>query len=216
MSGIRLVPATIAHLAALQSDSTLLGALIGVSMPGNWPTSSVSIECTIDRLRHHPEEAEWWTHFIIDGCQLIGSAGFSGPPVDGVVEIGVDIAPKFRDLGLAATAVEALVEKARAAPSATTVLSHTKPEHSAYTRTLRRLGFRLAGERAGLFGATVWHWELLVTPARPPARETWRVRYPDHRLRAWRAMPFRTLHRPPADIGDGSSNLLDIKRRGGS
>jgi [ribosomal protein S5]-alanine N-acetyltransferase len=50
-------------------------------------------ELTLDRLRSHPREADWWAHFFLDGGSLVGSGGYVGRPREGVVEIGDEIAP---------------------------------------------------------------------------------------------------------------------------
>ena len=56
------------------------------------PEFPESIELTLDRLRSHPYEADWWMHFFLDGGSLVGSDGYVGQPRDGVVEIGYEIA----------------------------------------------------------------------------------------------------------------------------
>jgi [ribosomal protein S5]-alanine N-acetyltransferase len=78
-----------------------------------------SIDFTIDRLTEYPHEADWWMHFFLaeGGAVLVGSGGFAGPPRDGIIEIGYEIAPEFRGRGLATAAARAM--STRRSPAAT-------------------------------------------------------------------------------------------------
>jgi [ribosomal protein S5]-alanine N-acetyltransferase len=82
MTGMRLLPATVEHLVALQSDSTAFGRLIGSPVPDGWPEFPESIVFTLDRLREQPDEGDWWMHFFLADDALVGSGGFVGPPQD--------------------------------------------------------------------------------------------------------------------------------------
>ncbi len=105
---IALLPATTAHLDALERDRDAFGALIGSAVPDGWPEFPESIGFTRDRLAAHPDEADWWMHFFLlpGSGELVGSGGFVGPPRDGTVEIGYEIAPAYRGrrLGVGAAA----------------------------------------------------------------------------------------------------------------
>lgn len=59
-----------------------------------------------DRLRR-----AWGTYLFLlrDGSSLVGSGGYKGPPRDGVVEVGYEIAPEYRNQGFAAEAKRALI-----------------------------------------------------------------------------------------------------------
>ena len=104
---------------------TAFGRLIGSTVPEGWPEFPESIVFTLDRLRDHPNDADWWMHFFVSGDALVGSGGFVGPPQDGVVEIGYELAPAFRGKGLGTAAARALVEKARATGTVTKVIANT-------------------------------------------------------------------------------------------
>jgi RimJ/RimL family protein N-acetyltransferase len=162
MTGMRLLPATIEHLVALQSDPSAFGRLIGSAVPEGWPEFPESIGFTLDRLREHPDEGDWWLHFFISRDALIGSGGFVGPPQDGVVEIGYELAPAFRGKGLGTAAAGALIEKARGA--ATLVIANTLAHDNPSTGVLRRLGFQWVRELVDPEEGPIWRWELpLIT-----------------------------------------------------
>ena len=162
MSHVRLLPATVEHLVTLQSDPSAFGRLIGSAVPEGWPEFPESIGFTLDRLREHPDEAEWWMHFFISESALIGSGGFVGPPQDGVVEIGYELAPAFRGKGLGTAAAGALVEKARATGAVTTVIANTLAHDNPSTGVLRRLGFRWVRELFDPEDGPIWRWKLVM------------------------------------------------------
>jgi [ribosomal protein S5]-alanine N-acetyltransferase len=159
---VDLLPATVEQLEALQSDPTAFGRLICSPVPEGWPEFPESIAFTVDRLREHPDEGDWWMHFFLSGDVLIGSGGFVGPPEDGSVEIGYEIAPAFRGRRLGAAAAKALVDKARATSLVHVVIANTLAHENPSTGVLRRLGFRWAGEHADPEEGRVWRWELLI------------------------------------------------------
>jgi [ribosomal protein S5]-alanine N-acetyltransferase len=159
MAIVRLLPVTVEHLDACRREPVELGMLLGTSVPDGWPEFPEAIDFTSERLREHPEEGEWWMHFFFDdeSGALVGSGGFAGPPRDGVVEIGYEVAPEFRGLGYGSAAVAALVEKAAAA-GVTAVTAHTLATESPSTGALRRQGFELVEELVDPDDGEVWRW----------------------------------------------------------
>ncbi|MBX7433748.1 GNAT family N-acetyltransferase [Mycobacterium sp. Y57] len=161
-----MLPATVEQLTALQSDPARFGRLIGSAVPVGWPEFPESVGYTLDRLREHPEEADWWMHFFMSGGILFGSGGFAGPPDQGVVEIGYELAPGFRGRGLGVAAARAMLDKAAAHGTVSMVVANTLPQENPSTGVLRRLGFMLAGEREDPDVGTTWHWERPLTSGR--------------------------------------------------
>jgi [ribosomal protein S5]-alanine N-acetyltransferase len=164
MTEVVLLPATVEHLVALQSDPSAFGHLIGSGVPDGWPQFPESIEFTIARLREHPDQAEWWMHFfLLPDSTLIGSGGYVGPPQDGVVEFGYELAPEFRGRGLGIAAAKAMVAKAAATGAVSMVIAHTLAHENPSTGVLRRLGFTKTGELVDPEDGPIWRWELALT-----------------------------------------------------
>jgi ribosomal-protein-alanine N-acetyltransferase len=117
------------------------------------------------RLRHalaaDPTGSEWGTRFFVAGepPELVGWGGFKGPPDDGVVELGYEIAESRRGRGLATAAARAMVAEAFADERVTTVIAHTRPKPGASNRVLEKVGFRFDGE-AEEDGNAVWRFSL--------------------------------------------------------
>ena len=129
---------------------TLRGSLTG--LPAN-------AEFTAGQFREHPEQAPWWMQLFLVDHALVGSGGFVGPPVEGVVEIGYEIAPEFRGRGYATAAAQAMIDRARVG-GANTVVAHTLAQHNPSTGVLQKLGFRFVGEMPDDENGAIWRWEL--------------------------------------------------------
>ncbi len=164
MTEVVLLPATVEHLVALQSDPTAFGCLIGSAVPGGWPQFPESVEFTLARLREHPDQAQWWMRlFLLPDSTLIGSGGYVGPPQDGVVEFGYELAPEFRGRGLGIAAAEAMIVKAAATGAVSMVLAHTLAHENPSTGVLRRLGFIKTGELIDPEDGPTWRWERALS-----------------------------------------------------
>jgi [ribosomal protein S5]-alanine N-acetyltransferase len=83
-----------------------------------------------------------------DPPELVGWGGFKGPPKDGVVEVGYEIAEARQGRGLATAATNAMVAEAFADDRVTKVIAHTLPERNASTRVLEKVGFTYDGAAA--------------------------------------------------------------------
>jgi ribosomal-protein-alanine N-acetyltransferase len=143
--------------AALAGDDALARALGHDVAPG-WATFREALPPTRDAL---VEEPIWGTRFFVDGDppELVGWGGFKGPPRDGVVEVGYEIAEARRGRGLATEATKAMVAEAFADDRVTTVIAHTLAERNASNRVLEKVGFTHDGEGAE-DGEVVWRYSL--------------------------------------------------------
>jgi ribosomal-protein-alanine N-acetyltransferase len=160
---VSVVPATIDALEAFRRDADEFAELVASPVPAGWPESPEGIEFTIDKLRERPDQAGWWLHLFFDSTgRLVGSGGFVGPPDDGVVEVGYEIAPEFRSHGYATAAARALVAKACSEGGVHTVIAHTLAKTNPSTSVLGKAGFHFVGELPDEEQGTVWRWELLV------------------------------------------------------
>lgn len=74
-------------------------------------------------------------------AQLVGAAGFFGPPRHGRVEIGYGIVPSRRRRGYATEAILGLVTYAFARPEVIEIVACTEPENVASARVLEKAGF---------------------------------------------------------------------------
>jgi [ribosomal protein S5]-alanine N-acetyltransferase len=109
--------------------------------------------------------ADPWTHgfslVLRDSDTVVGSAGFKGPPADGVVEIAYGLSPEYQGKGYATEAAEALTAYAFDSGIVRVVRAHTLPESNASGRVLTKCGFRRIGEVIDPEDGLVWRWEKL-------------------------------------------------------
>jgi RimJ/RimL family protein N-acetyltransferase len=163
-----VLPATVEHLTALRTDRDAFAELLGSAVPDGWPEFPEAIDFTIGQLTEHPHQSDWWMHFFLadGGAVLVGSGGFVGPPREGVVEIGYEIAPGYRNRGMATAAARAMIDKAvSSSGSLKAVIAHTRAHENPSTSVLRRLGFRHVGELDDPEDGPIWRWELPVPAA---------------------------------------------------
>jgi ribosomal-protein-alanine N-acetyltransferase len=114
-------------------------------------------------LLHASTSADEWTHgfslVLRDSDTVVGSAGFKGPPTDGVVEIAYGLSPEYQGKGYATEAAEALTAYAFQSGKVRVVRAHTLPESNASGRILTKCGFRRIGEVIDPEDGLVWRWE---------------------------------------------------------
>jgi RimJ/RimL family protein N-acetyltransferase len=156
---VRLIrPDEVLLNAAREGDASLAHALGHEVVPG-WATFTEALKST--------DAAAWGPRFFVAGDppELVGWGGFKGPPREGVVELGYEIAESRRGRGLATAATLAMLSEAFEDERVGTVIAHTLPERNASTRVLEKAGFRFDGKaREG--DHAVWRFAL----ERPPAQ----------------------------------------------
>ena len=117
----------------------------------------------IAQLRAAPEADPWMHGFAVlhrDSSQVIGSAGFKGPPdQEQAVEIAYGIVPGYQGHGYATQAAAALTAFAFASGRVRLVRAHTLPAPNASTRVLTKCGFVRTGEVVDPEDGLVWRWE---------------------------------------------------------
>ena len=158
---VRLVPATVSMLKALNDDPTQFVELIGSPVPDGWPEFPEAIEFTLARLQDAAEaDRSWSMQFFVDSAtgRLVGSGGFAAPPGERTVEIGYEVAPQFRGQRFGVAAARALVEHAVASGEVDHVIAHTLPGPNPSTGVLISLGFQHVDAQHDPEIGAVWEW----------------------------------------------------------
>ncbi len=89
----------------------------------------------------------------------VGSVGFKGPPVEGMVEIAYQIRPEHQNQGYATEAATAATAYALKDVLVNFVRAHTLPEHNASAQVLTKCGYEHLGEVIDDEDGLVWRWE---------------------------------------------------------
>jgi len=117
----------------------------------------------LEQLRAAREVDPWTFGFAVllpKVAQVIGSAGFKGPPDgEGVVEVAYAVVPAFEGKGYATGALGELVRFAFNDERVRKLCAHTLPENNASTRVLIKNGFATFGEVVDPEDGRVWRWE---------------------------------------------------------
>ena len=146
--------------AALAGDEALAEALGHPVAPG-WVTFTEALQLSRDALAAARGDVRWGPRlFVTDGSpELVGWGGVKGPPQDGVVELGYEIADGRAGRGLATAAARAMAEEAFADEGVTAVVAHTLAERNASNRVLEKAGFGFEAESEE-DGQPVWRFRL--------------------------------------------------------
>jgi [ribosomal protein S5]-alanine N-acetyltransferase len=151
---LELIPATVELARAALDGPAALEATLGVTVPATWPPEFLdppALQFMLGRLEEGPAQAGWWLHFAVltqDPARrlLIGSAGYKGPPADGMVEVGYGFVRDQHRRGYATEAVRGLLRRAFAESAVHTVIGETLPELIGSIGVLTKCGFHFVGE----------------------------------------------------------------------
>ena len=121
------------------------------------------------RLRASTTPDPWVHGFRVvhrDSGEFVGSCGFKGAPVDGMVEIAYGISAEHRGQGYATEAAQALVDFASTCAEVRVIRAHTLPDSVASKRVLAKCGFQYIGEVVDPEDGVVSRFERFVRQGR--------------------------------------------------
>lgn len=131
--------------AAMRGDASL-GLELSARVAEEWNTFGKDvIRYVLKILEKNPVHSPWWCYLIMDTGRttVIGMCGYKGPPVEGgIVEIGYDIAPAFRNRGMATEAAQLLIRHAFE-NGCHTIMAHTLAAENPSTSVLKKSGHAL-------------------------------------------------------------------------
>ncbi len=84
----------------------------------------------------------WVGYFLLFNNQVVGTAGFTGQPVDNTVEISYWTFKEWEGQGLASMACKELISIAQKANPSVTITAKTLPEYNASTKILQNNNFK--------------------------------------------------------------------------
>jgi uroporphyrinogen-III synthase/uroporphyrinogen III methyltransferase/synthase len=149
---LRLAPATQESLRLELNDAPAFAALLGATLPEDWPPGEYdrdAIQFFLERMIESGKDTVGWYgwYAILDGeepAALVGCGGYLGPPDEaGCVEIGYSISEQWRGQGLAKELVQSLVNRAWTF-GARKIVAHTTEANPASIAVLRSCGFQQA------------------------------------------------------------------------
>ncbi|MFZ6053035.1 GNAT family N-acetyltransferase [Halocola ammonii] len=161
---LKIIPCNTEILQSAIDGNDKLAEQLNVDVPENWTQFGVgALQYAHDKLVQSEDEIGWWTHFpiLVEENKLIGSGGYKGKPTEeGTVEVGYEIAPDYRNRGLATELTNGLVQKAFSDSRVKSVIAHTLGEDNPSTKVLRKCGFKIVDEINDSDDGLIWKWEL--------------------------------------------------------
>jgi RimJ/RimL family protein N-acetyltransferase len=129
--------------------------LLRIELPDEFPSEGEKgfLGLRLRQMREDERFRTWCPHAIVLGTQMIGHAGYHGPP--GVnsthdpeaVEFGYRIFPPYRGRGYATDAARMLMDLAEERASIRRFVLSVGPDNEPSLAVVRKLGFRQTGER---------------------------------------------------------------------
>lgn len=161
---LRLISCDLEILEAAIQGNEMLSKKIQSIVPENWTEFGLeAFQYSLERLKESEEERNWWGYFPIHKLdnRLIGSGGYKGKPThDGVVELGYEIIPDYRNRGLATEMTNGLIENAFKDYRVKSIIAHTLGQKNPSVSVLMKCGFKKVGEIDDPEDGLIWRWEL--------------------------------------------------------
>jgi ribosomal-protein-alanine N-acetyltransferase len=130
-------------------------ALLGAELPDEFPSEGEKgfLGLRLRQMRQDEQFRTWCPHAVVLGGQMIGHAGYHGPP--GVnstdnpdaVEFGYRIFPPYRGRGYATDAARMLMDLAEKRAGIRHFVLSVGPQNEASLAIVRKLRFVRTGER---------------------------------------------------------------------
>ncbi|WP_229212050.1 GNAT family N-acetyltransferase [Dyadobacter arcticus] len=161
---MRLVPCDDTLYDAIRMGNNTLARVMGVNVPKKWTEFRDTFTPSYHRWKAHPPLRDWWVYLVIylPDNQLIGSCGYKGEPdANGMVEIGYEIMPTHRTIGLGTEAAKGLLDHAFTHNIVRKVSAHTLAEENASARILEKIGFAQIEDVNDPEEGLLWRWEIV-------------------------------------------------------
>ena len=141
--------------AVLDERRTEAGALLGVEVPDEFPSEGEKgfLGLRLRQMREDERFRTWCPHAVVLGGQMIGHAGYHGPPginstrASDAVEFGYKIFPAYRGRGYATKAATILMDQARDLAGIQHFVLSVGPHNEPSLAIVRKLGFVRTGEQ---------------------------------------------------------------------
>ena len=141
--------------AVLDGRQEAAARLLGIEVPEEFPSEGEKgfLGLRLRQMREDERFRTWCPHAIVLGGQMIGHAGYHGPP--GVnstndpdaVEFGYRIFPPYRGRGYATEAARMLMDLAEERASIRRFVLSVGPQNEPSLAIVRKLGFTQTGEQ---------------------------------------------------------------------
>jgi RimJ/RimL family protein N-acetyltransferase len=124
----------------------------------NNPLCGESIYMTLNFYKKVGFVPPWIGYYAKQDGDLVGAAGFKGPPINGMVEIAYGVFEKHQKQGVGTAICKQLVELSLKTDSSVKITARTLPEKNYSTRILEKNDFFFNGIVNDPEDGDVWEW----------------------------------------------------------
>ncbi len=159
---LKLIAATPHYLELLLQNPSDFEQSTGYHLEEAWSQFGTEpLQYSLNQFKD-PSQINWWTYLPVLKTQalIIGSGGYKGKPENGIVEIGYEIAPSYRNQSFAKEFARGLIQHAFKFPQVSKVIAHTLAETNASGHILECCGFQFSHELLDPEDGLIWKWEL--------------------------------------------------------
>ena len=119
-----------------------------------------TIQMTIDFYKKVGFVPPWIGYYAEENGNLVGSAGFKGPPINGTVEIAYGTFEEYRNQGIGTAICRQLVELSLKTDPSIRLTATTFSKENFSTKILQKNNFILLGPVQDPEDGEVWEWHL--------------------------------------------------------
>lgn len=150
-------------LEGILMGENVLASILDIRIANPWSEfGDAPFKYALEKVNSDPGSAIWWSWLpiLISENTLIGNCGYKGPPANGMVEIGYEVALDYRNRGFATEIAKALIRNAFTFQDVDLVMAHTLADENASVHVLRKCGFHFDGELVDPEDGNIWRWKL--------------------------------------------------------
>ncbi len=122
------------------------------------PSRKLALEMTIDFYKKVGFVEPWIGYYVEQDGDLVGSAGFKGPPVNGMIEIAYGTDEQCRNKGVGTKICKLLVDLALKTDPLVKITARTFSASNYSTRILQKNKFICVGPVIDPEEGEVWEW----------------------------------------------------------
>lgn len=154
-------------LEAIFTGDKSLAALLQINIPIKWTEfGETSFKYTYEKVVTRAGKMEWWAYLAVlkKTKTLLGSCGYKGEPMRGMVEIGYEVAEPYRGWGLATEIAKGLIQQAFKSDEVQYVQAHTLATENESCSVLIKCGMQKMEELKDPDDGKLWRWEIKKAP----------------------------------------------------
>lgn len=123
------------------------------------PLYQETVIITMDFYKRAGFELPWIGYFALKDGKIVGSCGYKGKPINGIVEIAYGTFEEHKNKGIGAAMCMALVNLALQTDQTVKIRARTLAEQNFSTRILEKNNFQFLGTVIDPEDGEVWEWE---------------------------------------------------------